>query len=323
MMQSRKRLLLFWSLKISVFIASCIYIFYHINNRVSLLDDGERLWNSFADSDSQKWIIACLLFMIFNWTLEIIKWQRLIAPVEPISFVKAGRSVLTGITVSFFTPNRVGEFAGRILHLDEGYRIRGILSAFIGSTAQLLITLQFGLIAVACSVNEYYPIEKSLQYPLQFLLFLSVPVLLVAWIKVPRIALLFEHISWLKKYRKYSEVFKHYHARDLLITYLISLFRYIIFCTQQYFLFRAFQVDVGYILCMKLSALSFLIITIVPSIAFAELGIRGGINLAIFGAITTDTPAILLVTFVLWTINLAIPALMGAVSMLYIRIKKN
>ena len=133
---------------------------------------------------------------------------------------------------------------------------------------------------------------------------------------------MFDRVSWLKKYRQYGEVFGHYHRKELVITYSLSLFRYVLFCTQQYFLFRAFHVEVAYLTCMKLSALSFLIITIVPSIAFGELGIRGGVNLAIFGAITTDTPAILLVTFALWIINLGIPALMGAVAMLYIKIRK-
>jgi uncharacterized membrane protein YbhN (UPF0104 family) len=46
------------------------------------------------------------------------------------------------------------------------------------------------------------------------------------------------------------------------------------------------------------------------------------VNIAVFGMVVINSFGILAATFMLWLINLAIPALLGAVSMLYIRVKK-
>jgi hypothetical protein len=52
-----------------------------------------------------------------NWGLESLKWQRLIYPLEtPVFLPVVLKSVLCGVTVSMLTPNRTGEYVGRILN---------------------------------------------------------------------------------------------------------------------------------------------------------------------------------------------------------------
>lgn len=71
--------------------------------------------------------------------------------VEDISFYQAVKGVLSGLAIGFVTPNRVGEFAGKIAYLKSENRTNGALMSFVGSSAQLLITIQAGLIAIAAS----------------------------------------------------------------------------------------------------------------------------------------------------------------------------
>jgi hypothetical protein len=321
-MTSGKRNSLFWAAKILAVIISIVYIGYHINSRVSLLKDGERLIASATNDDSRYRIAVILGLMLINWAFEAIKWRRLISTIEPIGLFKAARSVLTGITISFFTPNRLGEFAGRILHLGEGHRIKGAMASFVGSSAQLLVTLQAGIIALIIIAPGLMELTQPLSVMLVILLISSFGILTIAWFKVPLLANLFERISWLKKYYDFGEVFAHFHRNDLVFTYIFSAMRYLVFCTQQYILLQVFGVEVDYLTCLELSALSFLLITLVPSIALGELGVRGGINLLVFGKLTSDTSALLISTFSLWFINLALPAIAGAISLLYIRIWK-
>ena len=321
-MQAKNRNVFFLLLKIIVFAGSGWYIFQHVRSRASVLEDASRLSECLQSREAQEWLLLCLMGMILNWSLEVVKWKKLVTPIEPITFFNATKSVLTGVTSSFFTPNRVGEFAGRIVHLDEGYRIRGVLAAFVGSSAQLLVTLQLGLLAVTFSLSQFYPDAVSLYWILRIVMLFSIISLFFLWIKIPKLSLFFERVQWLKKYREYGSVFSLYAHKELVFVYALSLLRYLVFCSQQYLLFKAFQVDMDYLVCLKLTAISFLVLTVIPSIAFGELGIRGGVNLALFGTVTGDTPAILLVTFALWMINLAIPALMGAMAILYIRIRK-
>ena len=50
-----------------------------------------------------------------------------------------------------------------------------------------------------------------------------------------------------------------------------------------------------------------------PSVALVELGIRGNVALFFLTYITENSLAILAATFSLWTINLLLPAILGAV----------
>ena len=64
------------------------------------------------------WLVIVLVFV--NWGFEAKKWKLLITPIQKMSFFTAFKSVLTGVTLSLNTPNRIGEYGGRILYVKEG-----------------------------------------------------------------------------------------------------------------------------------------------------------------------------------------------------------
>lgn len=86
--------------------------------------------------------VCCL--MIIQWVIEAKKWQLLMKPVSDISLMKAAKAIFSGIAFSIATPNRVGEFAGRILHLPPDSRLQGTSFTFIGNLAQLIATIVCG-----------------------------------------------------------------------------------------------------------------------------------------------------------------------------------
>ena len=88
------------------------------------------------------WIVISLVFV--NWGLEAKKWQVLLRTLQPFSFFTAYKSVLSGVTLSINTPNRIGEYGGRILYVGEGKRIKAISLSIAGSISQLIITLFMG-----------------------------------------------------------------------------------------------------------------------------------------------------------------------------------
>ena len=94
-----------------------------------------------------------ILMMFLNWFLESLKWRFLISKIEKITIKRSIRAVFSGITVSAFTPNRVGEYAGRVFCLEKADRIQGVLITIIGSMAQLLTTIVFGLIGILLLPN--------------------------------------------------------------------------------------------------------------------------------------------------------------------------
>lgn len=88
------------------------------------------------------WLV--IIFIFVNWGMEARKWQLLMKALQPISFFTAIKSVLCGVTLSLNTPNRIGEYGGRILFVNEGNRIKAITLSMAGGMAQLIVTMLMG-----------------------------------------------------------------------------------------------------------------------------------------------------------------------------------
>ena len=149
------------------------------------------------------------------------------------------------------------------------------------------------------------------------------------------------NIRWIRRvsgrfyYRikKYSEIFAIYNVRNLIFVLFISALRYVIFSLQFYLLLKAFQVPVSYYSAIILIGLVYLLMTVIPTIALTELGVRGSVSLFVFalylkplGLWTGQVGAgIVSATSLLWLINLAIPALLGVIFVYSLRFfrKKN
>jgi hypothetical protein len=88
------------------------------------------------------WTVIILTFI--NWGLEAKKWQALMKHLEPLSYATALKGVLSGVTLSLNTPNRMGEYGGRLLYVKEGNRIKSVSLSIAGSICQLTITVLMG-----------------------------------------------------------------------------------------------------------------------------------------------------------------------------------
>lgn len=305
------------ALKFAAFVVSVVYVFWHIGNQPGFFSV-DQLFEVLTANAS--WFVVVFLLMLLNWSIEAFKWKLLLSTVESLSFMHSLRAVFSGVTVSFYTPNRVGEFAGRILHLDPGHRVRGALATFVGASAQVMLTFQAGLFALFYFREQFV---KAALFPYIMIPSLIIIVLLpFLWLQIPKLSHLRLFSAILKRYPRYLEVFDHFRRRELLKVYGLSALRYLVFCTQQYLLLKIVGFNGGFLLGIGLAALSFFFITIVPSIALGELGMRSGVNLLVFFPYFANNAGILLVTFLLWFINLALPALAGALGILYIRIRK-
>ena len=63
---------------------------------------------------NKVYLVGVILMMFLNWLVEALKWRYMISKIENISIMTAYRAVFTGITVSTFTLNRIGEYGGRV-----------------------------------------------------------------------------------------------------------------------------------------------------------------------------------------------------------------
>jgi uncharacterized protein (TIRG00374 family) len=312
---------LFTFIKVLVFAISCFVIWLHLSSKANLLHDSQKVILAALNVRGFFYLFVIILLMVLNWSCEALKWKLLLQYIQDITFLRSLRAVLSGITVSFFTPNRMGEFAGRIVYLDQGNKIKGAMATFVGSTAQLLITLQFGFVAFTLIGSQLVNIDLKLLYTYDVLLCVLFFVLTFLWIHIADLSRILSRITILKKFEKITNIFSSFKRKELAYTYLLSFLRYVIFCTQQFLLLKMFNVEVNYLFCFLLSGLSFLIITIIPSIAIGELGVRGSVNLTVFALANIDASLILIATFSLWLINLAFPAFIGSFGFLFVKLR--
>ena len=68
-------------------------------------------------------------------------------------------------------------------------------------------------------------------------------------------------------------------------------------------------------------AMTFFVMSVVPTFAITEIGVRGAIAAFFFGKLTSDVLPVLNATFSLWLINLAIPALIGTFFIFHFRLE--
>jgi hypothetical protein len=263
-------------------------------------------------------ILVFVIFMMsINWFLEALKWRFLIAKVENISIKRSIRAIFSGITVSAFTPNRVGEYGGRVFCLEKSDRIQAVLITVIGSMAQLVTTIVFGSIALLflpIYSSEFSQMINTIEfsYPiLVFLLVLLATLLIALFLNASVFSVVLSKIKFLNKYERYNEVFSFYNSAELAKVLWYSVARYAIFTTQFFIVLQLFGVNIAYPDAIILIMTMLFIISVIPYSPVTDLGVRGFVAAFLFGLISPNTAGILSATFIMWIINLLFPALIG------------
>ncbi|MAW20860.1 MAG: hypothetical protein CMD16_00505 [Flavobacteriales bacterium] len=303
-------------LKIGIVALALFFLYQQITNRSS--DEQFDIdYILLQLQDNYLIVILLVLMMFLNWFLEALKWRFLILKIERVSIRRSIRAIFSGITVSAFTPNRVGEYGGRVFCLEKGDRFQGVLITVIGSMAQLVITIVSGSIGILLLPNLMLEFRVVLSeffflYPIiLFLLILLNTLLVTLFLNASFFSALLSKVNLLRKYQKYNQVFSFYSSSELLEVLFYSVARYIVFTTQFFILLQLFEVDIGYVNSMILIMTMLLVVSVIPTIAITEIGVRGSVAIFLFGLLSSNIVGILSATFVMWVINLLLPALLG------------
>ena len=278
-------------------------------------------------------MILVLVLMFLNWGIESEKWRYLMRSIERIPFWKAYQAVLTGITISSFTPNRVGEYFGRVFMLRNGSRIEGILITILGSMSQLMVTILTGSVALLAFIPlflDHYHQYNGYLYILIMAVVIALNVLLVTlFLNVGFINIWKDWVfkKRFKRFRKFFRIFGFFSQKELIWVLFLSLVRYLVFSTQFFLLLRMFSVPVAYFPALMLISLIYFVMTVIPTIALTEMGVRGSVAIYFFtiyfgGDLMTGDGiglGVLAATTVLWAINLGLPAIVGSIFVFRLR----
>ncbi len=304
-------------------------LYKQINEQPNLHESIELIKKSpFGEQAWKFWIVIALVFV--NWGFEAKKWQVLLKTIQPINFFTAYKSVLTGVTLSLNMPNRIGEYGGRILYVKEGSRIKAISLSIAGSISQLIITLVLGCCGLVYLIYFQQQNSSSVMglsvFWLKTLLFLSsgAAILLVLfYFRLSWLIKLVEKIPAASRYIEYINVLESFTPKLLLRLLSLSFFRYLVFIIQYILLLQVLHVEILWVTEFWIISILFLVLAIVPSFAIADLGIRGKFSTELLSFYSANTVGIIGTTFGIWFINLFIPALLGSLLILGIKIFKD
>ena len=115
--------------------------FYFIYNQLAHNDKLD--WTLFLEKFHKNQSFIGILFILFlsvlNRFLEILKWQNLVEFIQKISIGEATKQVLGALTAALFTPNGIGEYAGKALFFDKTKTKKIIFLNLICNAHRLLL----------------------------------------------------------------------------------------------------------------------------------------------------------------------------------------
>ncbi|MDO9256640.1 MAG: lysylphosphatidylglycerol synthase domain-containing protein [Bacteroidales bacterium] len=302
---------------------SLSYIFY----RIYALPAGQvnTFFESVLNGKNVIYISAALVFlMVINWGIESQKWRLLISQAEKVSFVTSYEAVLGGLAVSIFTPNRVGEFLGRVFILKKTDPLKAILLTIVGSFSQLLVTVVFGTVAYLFFAPGYL---STLMYDSTWLVTgFSFTLVTMSIFSVfvffnisalHRISILIPE-QYSKRIRSSIDAMADCPKPLLLKTVSLSALRYLVFSTQFYLATVIMGLNFTAVQCIMVIPVVYLVLAAIPTVALTELGVRGSVSVFLFGLMAgsgvLDTEASLAVvsaSTLIWLLNIAVPSLAG------------
>ncbi len=239
---------------------------------------------------------------VLNRFFEILKWQNLVSHFQNISLFLATKQVLGALTAGLFTPNGLGEYAGKAFFFDKSQTKKVVFLNLICNGIQMVLTVVFGFLGLIYFNLNYKVI--SLQKVLMifgacFLLFLILYFSKKIKIKGYSIAT-FIH--------KINEIPKSIHQKNI----CFGICRYIVFSHQYYFLFLAFDVNLPYLTLMATIASVYFLASSLPNFQFLEFAVKGSVAIYFFGILGVNEWIVIFISTLMWFLNVVLPVLFGS-----------
>ena len=272
--------------------------FYFIYNQLANNDklDWEKFIILFKKNQSVTGIGFLLLLSVLNRFFEILKWQNLVSYLHKISLPEATKQVLGALTAGLFTPNGVGEYAGKALFFEKTYTKKIIFLNLICNGIQMILSVVFGTIGL-----------WFLGYRKWVLVIIGLSIFFILF------SFLFKSIkikgySIEKLIHKINEIPKSIHQKNI----FLAICRYLVFSHQYYFLFLAFDVDLPYLTMMATIASVYFLASSLPTFQFLDFAVKGSVAVYFFGILGVNEWIVVFISTLMWFLNVVLPVIIGS-----------
>lgn len=288
-----------WSLKLMLFIG----VLYFFVIQISRIE-----WNQILSVklNNPLYLLLLIILLPLNWGFELLKWQRILK-VNQINYTlkELIYSLLSGVTTGIVTPNRIGNFIGRMLYFKGKVRGQVILGTLYSNFAQFLITIVFGLIGLFF-LKEM--LLESFTAHIYSILFVIALLSMLFYFMVP-----FIKLPGLKVINQKQNVLTHFQRISKSLVFPLFIFsglRYLVFSFQFFLMLMAFGIEPNLMIYAGI-LLVYLISTLTPSLFFGKLVIRETAGLLILSLFIGNDAIIIVSSLLLWFLNVGSPSLIG------------
>jgi hypothetical protein len=309
-----------------ILISLFLFIIYR---QVFVKNDVSQMMDEFIHSINNNnpfLLIIVIALMLLNWSLEALKWQSIISKFEYTPFIKAIKTIMTGIATGIITPAKLGEYLGRVLLIESKNNWKAVWATFISSIAQNIATFFFGVFGLLYLLKNYYDIESYIINSTFYLGLICIIVILFLYYNIDLALKIIKRLGLTKIVNKISngDNIKEFVDVNALNKVLIfSVLRYLVFALQYYLLLIFFGISGDSISLFAGISAVYIIQTSIPLPPITNIFARGEIAILIFGHFTDNKIMILSSTFSLWLINLLIPAFVGLIIIIRINVAKS
>ena len=282
------------------------YLFY----KLWIYNDYPVMWAHFSSIGWATWITLLLVIslMPLNIFFEGGKWRELLRNIEPMTFAQAQKQVYYGYIGSFITPYRAGEYPTRVLMIKDSSKWSSAIGlGIVGSLILLLIEILFGLPNAVLFI--YQGGELPLNRVIITLTFCLVAIAIAPWC-MKQLA---------KRKWQYQATQKFFHSLSTLQlgqifrVVLWSIARYVIWGIQLSLMLHFCGIQLTLTDCLMSIPIYYLAIALFPSLPVADIGIRSGWAIWIFGAYSPNHAGIALCVTLIWLINTILPMTIGSI----------
>ncbi len=246
-------------------------------------------------------LLVVVLLLPVNIAMETFRWKTLVRHVQHINFLTALKGVLSGFTTALASPNRMGEFVGRVLFMPEQYRVAAGIVSGIGGILQVLVTTLVAL-PILIFHDDIFQLVTSTDH-----LF---PLLAVVVI-IPFSILFIFPKSWLNAIKSATQI----PGKRLSWAASFTIIRFTIYSIQLAILLSAFS-SCGLAEALQCAVLVYFFVTVIPTFAWTEIVVRGTVSGIVAGALGISEEAAIISASLLWIVNVVVPAGFGAILLL-------
>jgi hypothetical protein len=287
--------------------------FYFIYNQLANNDklDWQKFIVLFQKNQSVAGISFILLLSVLNRFFEILKWKTLVEFIHKISLGEATKQVLAALTAGLFTPNGVGEYAGKALFFEKKDTKKVLFLNLICNGIQMILTVIFGLFGLLYFNAQYNVITTKTV----MVLFGILLIVFVVLFSVKKITI--KGYSIEKLIHKINEIPKSIHQKNI----LLAICRYLVFSHQYYFLFLAFDVYLPYLTLIATVSSVYFLASSLPTFQFLDFAVKGSVAVYFFGILGVNEWIVIFISTLMWFLNVVLPVVIGSYYVLNFKTK--